>query len=229
MLKRIIIFGSSGSIGNHIFNKFNDNNNYIVTGTTSHIEKTCESIILVNNNNLDSLKNIEPVNIVIWAHGYNINDNINNYNKFKFANIMDINLTFILNTLNYMLIHNKICDGAKMVIISSIWEEFTRNNKLSYSISKASLGALVKNVAYDLSERNILINNVLPGVVDNEMTRKTLSSEQISYIENYMKFNRLITLDDIFNTVKFLVLENTGITGQSIKVDLGFTSIRKYS
>ena len=40
------------------------------------------------------------------------------------------------------------------------------------------------------------------------MTRKTLSSEQIKYIENYMKFGRLITLDDIYNTVKFLVFGN---------------------
>jgi len=32
----------------------------------------------------------------------------------------------------------------------------------------------------------------------------------------------------VFNTVKFLTFENTGITGQSIKVDLGFTHVKKY-
>ena len=48
-------------------------------------------------------------------------------------------------------------------------------------------------------------------------------------IKNYLHFNRLITLEDVFNTVKFLCIENTGITSQSIKVDLGFTNIKKYS
>jgi len=37
---------------------------------------------------------------------------------------------FILNTLNKLLKLNKINNNCKMVIISSIWEEFTRDNKL---------------------------------------------------------------------------------------------------
>ena len=114
-----------------------------------------------------------------------------------------------------------------MVIISSIWEEFTKENKLSYTISKTALSGLVKNIAYDLSSKNILINNVLPGVIDNEMSRKALSETQINNIKNYMNFGRLITLDDVYKTVKFLVTDNSGITGQSIKVDLGFTNIKK--
>jgi len=74
-----------------------------------------------------------------------------------------------------------------------------------------------------------LINNILPGVIDNDMSRKTLTEEQFNYIKNYMNFNRLINLDDVYKSVKFLVTENSGITGQSIKVDLGFTNLRKYN
>ena len=159
----------------------------------------------------------------------NFNDTIDTFNYDNFNKIIEGNVSFILNTLHYLLDKNKIVDGAKMVIISSIWEEFTRENKLSYSISKSALSGLVKNIAYDLSKRNILINNVLPGVIDNEMSRKTLNIDQIEYIKNYMNFNRLIDLDDVYRTVKFLVTENTGITGQSIKVDLGFTNLRKYN
>jgi NAD(P)-dependent dehydrogenase (short-subunit alcohol dehydrogenase family) len=114
-----------------------------------------------------------------------------------------------------------------MVIVSSIWEKLTRANKLSYTISKSALSGMVKNIAYDLSKDNILINNVLPGVIDNEMTRKALSQEQINYVSSYMYFNRLINLEDVYNAVKYLIIENTGITGQSINVDLGFTNIKK--
>jgi NAD(P)-dependent dehydrogenase (short-subunit alcohol dehydrogenase family) len=76
-------------------------------------------------------------------------------------------------------------------------------------------------------KHNILINNVLPGVIDNEMTQKALSQEQINYVSSYMYFNRLINLEDVYNAVKYLIIENTGITGQSINVDLGFTNIKK--
>jgi len=86
---------------------------------------------------------------------------------------------------------------------------------------------LLKNVSIDLSSKNILINNVLPGVIDNEMSRETLSIESFKYIENYTGFKRLINLDDVYSLIKYLVINNTAITGQSIKVDLGFTNITK--
>ena len=131
--------------------------------------------------------------------------------------------------MNFLLNNDKINPDAKMVIISSIWENFSRENKLSYSITKSSLSGLVKNLAFDLSKQNILINNVLPGVIDNEMSQKTLSEKEFNYVKSYMNFGRLITLDDVHKTIKFLVVENTGITGQSITVDLGFTNFRKYN
>ena len=229
-MKQVLVFGSNGSIGNYIFSQFkNDIENYKVIGTTTNTEKINKKTIYVTSNFLDNLKLVDDIDIVIWSQGYNINDNIENFNIVNFQKIMDGNVCFILNTMNYLLNNCKIKNNAKMVIISSIWENYSRENKLSYSISKASLSSLVKNVSFDLSKRNILINNVLPGVIDNEMTRKTLTEEQLTYIKQYMNFDRLITLDDVYKITKFLVTENTGITGQSITVDLGFTSLRKYN
>ena len=225
---RALIFGAKGSIGNYIFNELGKEQ-IIIIGTTSNPDNVSENIILVKNDNLDNLIVVDPFDIVIWANGDNCNDNINTYDESIFGKIIDANVTFILNTLHCLMLNNKIKKNAKMVIVSSIWEELTRENKLSYSISKAALSGLVKNVSYDLSSHNILINNVLPGVIDNEMSQKTLSKEQFDYIKNYMQFGRLTTLSDVYKTVKFLAIENTGVTGQSIKVDLGFTSIKKYN
>ncbi len=226
-MKKIIIFGASGSIGNFFYNKFSEDKQNLVYGTTSNIEN--KNFIFVSNENLDSLEKIENVDTIIWAQGYNFNDNINSFDEYEYLKIMNTNVLFILKTMNYLLKHDKINNNAKLVIISSIWEELTRDNKLSYTISKSALSGLVKNVAFDLSTKNILINNVLPGVVDNQMSRNTLTAEQFLYIQNYTGFNRLIQLDDLYNTVRFLTTENTGITGESIKVDLGFTNIKKYS
>ena len=222
---KLLIFGATGSIGNYLYNKFNISDN-IVYGTTTKLENIKDNIILVDNTNYINLLELPNLDAIVWAHGYNFSDNINNFDVSKFNTIIDANVSFILNTLTYLLNNNKINNNAKMVIISSIWEESTRPNKLSYTISKAALSGLVKNVAYDLSSKNILINNVLPGVIDNEMSRTFLSENTMNYVKDYLKFGRLITLDDVYNTVKFLVSENTGITGQSIKVDLGFTNIK---
>ena len=227
-MKTAIIFGCSGSIGNHVFENLKKENINVI-GTTTNNTKIAENIIHVTTQQMANLKNIPKVDIIVWAQGYNFNDNINTFDSTNFHNMMEGNVDFILNTLNYLLKEDKLVDNAKMVIVSSIWEDFSRENKLSYSISKAALSGLVKNISYDLSGRNILVNNVLPGVIDNEMTRKTLNETQLDYIKNYMKFGRLINLDDVYNLIKFLVVENTGITAQSIRVDLGFTNVRKYN
>lgn len=228
--KNALIFGATGSIGNYIFEQFKKENIKVI-GTTTNINKINineEEIIMVTKNNLDSLKKIPNVNIIIWAHGCNVNDNINDFDLEKFNELIEGNVSFILNTLHFLLKENKIEESAKLVIISSIWQDLTRENKLSYSISKSALSGLVKNISYNLAEKNILVNNVLPGVIDNEMTHKTLEKTQIDFIKNYMPFGRLINLEDVYRLVKFLVIENTGITGQSICVDLGFSNIRKY-
>ena len=225
---KALIFGALGSIGNYIFQQFT-NDKIETIGTTTSLEKVTDKIIFVNKDNLDNLLNIDNLDIVIWAHGHNFNDNISNFDETKFTTIIDANVIFILSTLNLLIKQNKINNNAKMVIVSSIWEEFSRENKLSYSISKAALSGLVKNIAFDLSSKNILVNNILPGVIDNEMSQKTLLPEQFEYIKTYMNFGRLISLDDVYKTIKFFTIDNTGITGQSIKVDLGFTNFRKFN
>ena len=225
---KALVFGAKGSIGNYIFEQFKIEGIETI-GTTTNNDKITTDIIYVDMNNLLNLLTIEPLDIIVWAQGHNFNDNINNFNAENFDTMMNSNVKFILVTMKYLLENNKINNNAKMVIVSSIWEELTRENKLSYSISKAALSGLVKNIAYDLSSKNILINNVLPGVIDNEMSQKILSPEQFNYVKNYMQFDRLVTLNDVYKSIKFLTTENSGITGQSIKVDLGFTIFKKYN
>jgi 3-oxoacyl-[acyl-carrier protein] reductase len=225
----ILIFGASGSIGNHLYNKFKADYNVYGSASTDNSVYPIKCKI-VNGQLVHNMLelNLPKLDGIIWAQGKNINDSIYNLDINNFSSIIECNVTFILETLKVLLDNNLINDRAKMVIISSIWEDCTRANKLSYSISKGCLANLVKNIAFDLSKKHILINNVLPGPIDNEMTVSTLSKSQIQTISEYTGFNRLVSLDDVYNTVNFLLVCNTGISGQSIKVDLGFTTIKKY-
>ena len=223
-----LVIGGSGSIGLHVVNNLRCLN-YTVYITTSKKEKEdiSNNVYYLATNNLEVLNKFGKLDGVVWAHGMNVNDNIEDTNCLN--SLLETNVIFIVNTLQYMLKENIINSGSNLVIISSIWEKLSRDNKLSYSISKSALSGLVKSASYELSAKNILINNVCPGPIDNEMTRNTLKPEQLEYLTNYMKFGRLVTLDDVWRTVKFLLLDNTGITGQSIMVDLGFCGIIKYN
>jgi enoyl-[acyl-carrier-protein] reductase (NADH) len=59
------------------------------------------------------------------------------------------------------------------------------------------------------------------------MTRANLSSEQIERLEQMSPLGTLPSLDDVCNLVGFLCSEaNTGITGQFVAADRGFSRAR---
>jgi hypothetical protein len=219
-----LIFGSSGSVGSYISSKLESICS--VFRTTHDVTKSSEKVLFVTSDSQTSLETLPLIDIVVWCQGVNCNDSVLDFDKLKHENVMDVNATFLPVTLNFLLTAKKLQSGAKLVVISSIWEHHSKVNKLSYCMSKSAVAGFVKSAAIELSYLKILINGVLPGVIDNHMSRAMLSESQISTISKSTGFDRLITLDDVYNAVKFLVVENTGITGQSITVDLGFTNKR---
>ena len=59
------------------------------------------------------------------------------------------------------------------------------------------------------------------------MTRRNLSSDQIDRLSSATGFGRLPELADVASLVLYLCsTQNTGITGQFIAADLGFSHVR---
>ena len=54
-----------------------------------------------------------------------------------------------------------------------------------------------------------------------------LTKEQYNKVCNYTGFNRLVSLEDIYELVYYLCIINKSITGQSITIDLSLTNYIK--
>jgi len=68
---------------------------------------------------------------------------------------------------------------------------------------------------------------VLPGALDTPMTRANLDENQLRRLEEMTPLGSLSTLDDVCNLVGFLCSQNnTGITGQFVAADRGFSYAR---
>jgi 3-oxoacyl-[acyl-carrier protein] reductase len=164
---------------------------------------------------------------VVWAQGANLSDSIVDFDAERHRAIYDANVLFVLESMNALIESGRLASGARLCVISSVWQTAARPNKLSYMVSKAALQGLVLSAATDLAERGILVNAVLPGAIDTPMTRQNLTSEQIGRIAGMTKFNRLAALGDVAALVAFLCsAANTSITGQFVAVDLGFQNAR---
>jgi 3-oxoacyl-[acyl-carrier protein] reductase len=208
----ILIFGSTGYVGNSVSNHFKTKGK-VVTEVTRH------EYDMSNPNNLKGLESYDDIHAIVWCSGFNHNDVIGALNYDTYDMSMNVNANSIVKSLDYLLSNNKIRDGARLCIISSIMEDRGRINKLSYSVSKSAIRGIVQASSITLYARNVLINSILPGPIDNVMTRNTLSNDELEKISPYF-----VNVEDICKMCYLLCFENTSITGQSITIDNGITS-----
>jgi 3-oxoacyl-[acyl-carrier protein] reductase len=168
-----------------------------------------------------------PYTSVCWAQGANTNDSVYSLDLAAHRQIYEANCTYILITLQALLQGGFLAHASRLCVISSIWQNLARQSKLSYCMSKAALQGLVLSASADLAGDGHLINAVLPGAIETPMTRKNLSAEQIDRLTSATGHHRLATLEDVASVVCYLCSpENTGITGQFIAADLGFSRVR---
>ena len=227
--KKCLVIGASGAIGSAVVEQFVQNKFQVWTSSRSISANGNQQLQLLGRSNADrkSLQDAPNFDAVVWAQGANLNDNITDVEDDAFAELMQANVGFVVSTMSSLLDSKKITNGARLCVVSSIWQQAIRPNKLSYSITKSALSGLVQSAALDLADQNILVNAILPGVLDTPMTRSVLSSEQINSVASRTGFTRLVSPQEVAVLCHFVCSEsNTTLTGQSLVADLGFSNVR---
>lgn len=227
---RVLVFGITGAIGGAIAQRYRDAA-WAVTGVSREARSAAEVIVWNplerDEATLAALQGVGPFDAVVWAQGSNFGDNVRSFDRVRHARMYDANVVFIVLSLQQLLAAGLLGPKARLCIISSIWQQQARQDKLSYVLTKSALHGLVLSLAADLGAQGVLVNAVLPGVVDTPMTRQNLTSEQITQIAGASPLGRLPTLEDVATAVYGLASEfNTGATGQFLTVDAGFSNVR---
>lgn len=223
---KAIVFGGFGALGSAISAE-------LLRGDFTQIYRTTRGAkrdgLTVRNGTEFATEagGLPPLDAAIWAQGKNANDSVQGLDAVQFETVMRGNVSFVAETLSALLDTERLRHGARLVVLSSVWETNARSQKFSYTVSKAAIGGLVRAAALDLAPFGMLVNAVMPGVVDTPMTRSMLSAEQIRQATMAAPLNRLVVPEEVARVVSFLASPmNTAITGQSIAVDLGMSVAR---
>ncbi len=224
---KLLLFGGTGAIGQALRSA------YVTAGWTVTATSRREAPHVVAFDPFGAavdwlaLDRRGPFQAVTWAQGANHNDTVYDVDVDKHMALYQANCLFNIATLKGLLERKLLVCPARLVVVSSIWQNLARQNKLSYCVSKAALQGFVTSAAADLAKDGHLVNAILPGVLDTPMTHKNLAPEQIQVFKGATKFDRLPALSDVTNLAVFLSSpQNTGITGQFIEADLGFSHVR---
>ena len=219
----LLIFGSTGTLGGAILDKYRAEK-WDVTCAVRKVVNDCDIQLPLTSAILASKK----FDAVVFAQGANVNGSAMQTGTKELNELFEANVTVIAESVSTLMGANAINEGGRVVILSSLWEQFTRQEKFAYSVTKAAVGGLVRSLAVDLGrQKKILVNGILPGIINSPMVARTLSPEQIANVVSQTPVGDLATTVDVANSVYMFGSNlNTGISGQSIFVDRGFSVAR---
>lgn len=233
---RLLVFGANGAIGGAVI-RHALARNWSVVGAARTSPRLAPAVAdqkrlryvahdpLHGDPQID-LADEAPFDAVVWAHGANFADSLHDFDANRHRELYDANVLSVLVSASALIKARMLNPaGARLTIVSSIWQERARQDKLSYTVTKAAVGGIVRSAAVDLGAAGHLVNGVLPGVLETPMTMKNLTTAQIDVIRGKTTTNRLPDLDTVADMILFLSsADNRSISGQSIPVDLGVSN-----
>lgn len=224
---KVLIFGSTGALGSAIRAQFTAAQWQVFTADRGYDGSTGQVLMPLDRETLRQQLRHGDMDAVIFAQGLNSNGSVLTETDENISALFEANCLFIVRAMRELVHANVIKVGGRVVILTSLWEQFTRQEKLAYTISKAAAGGLVRSLAVDLAPQQIWVNALLPGIVDTPMTRANLGAEKLAKVTMDSPSGFLATPDDVGRAALWLASPLiTGITGQSIFLDCGYTTGR---
>ncbi len=97
----------------------------------------------------------------------------------------------------------------------------------TYSVSKAGVHNLSKNLAREWAQKNIRVNTLVPGFFPAEQNRKVLTPDRIDTIMGHTPMNRFGRAEELIGATLLLASDRAGsfITGEELLVDGGFAAM----
>lgn len=162
--------------------------------------------ILVNNaGTLVERKTIEAMEDTLWDR------------------VIEVNMKSAFLCCNAVIPHMKKRTGGRIVNVSSI---AARNGgglgAGHYSAAKAGVMAMTKNLAKELADSGILVNNVSPGVITTPYHDEYSTAESRKMFANNTPLKREGTPEEVAFSILFLASEQASfITGETLEINGG--------
>ena len=156
---------------------------------------------------------------------YNRRDFIENLSREEWQNVIDVNLTGTFLVTKYSIPLLKKSSNGNIINLSSEQVRLPQVKSVPYAITKAGIEMFSKILALELMESKIRVNTIaLASVKTNFLKRykkdNAIINRMMKNTDRNMPFG-IIKAYDVYKLVKYLIEEDTKITGQTILMDSG--------
>jgi len=227
MNKTVIITGSEGAIGSACKKLFEDNgwNVFGIDVVNGHDISKPGTVSNLLDSAIDKYGRIDALINSAAANAWMMDpdDDIEERWDKTFSN--DLKSMYLMSEASIVqMVKN---GGGNVINIGSIAGYVLGSKSLPYAATKAAVVGMTKSHARIYGSYNIKVNNIAPGIIDNDRTTKAEHEVKMGYntaIKNQTPLNRWGTPQEIAELAFFLGSDKCGfLTGQTIVVDGGAT------
>lgn len=113
--------------------------------------------------------------------------------------------------------------GGKIINISSVHEELPFPHFTPYCMAKGGLKMMMRNLAIELGDCGITVNNIAPGAIETPINRNLLNDPQkLAILKQNIPMRRLGNTSDVAGVAVFLASSEADyVTGATVVVDGG--------
>ncbi|MFS0621714.1 SDR family oxidoreductase [Priestia megaterium] len=234
-----LIIGGSGVLGSslvkRLLKEYSSDDQIIVVDKNKFpsVDQRVKSIVFdLNSNNYNVFRDaitglgIQSINKVIFMPGINYTDDLFETDALKINSSYAVNTTSLIFIIKSLL--DLLQDNTSIVVTGSQNGIAAHSNRISYSMSKAALLMLLKNLTLDFSKlpNDIRINGISPTYVYNEKNADFLDSFEGQKLKKRIPYEKFITVDEVIDIVMFLMSDlSKPLRGQNIILDYGYSLV----
>ena len=211
---RILITGGSRGIGSDICEIFKKYGHEVIAPTREELDLSQPFSFIP-----------DKIDILINNAGINIIDSI--FEGENYEKMMTVNYFSPLRLFKLCLPYMKKQNYGRVVNIGSVWVDYAKPGRSSYSASKNALHSLTKAITAEYGTYNILANTVSPGFFITDMTFQNNTEEDLKDLRSKIPLGRLGYANEVADLVYYLSVNNSYISGQNIVIDGGYSCTAK--
>ena len=166
------------------------------------------------------------VEILVNAAGVNAGSGFLDASDADWDRVMAINIKAVFQACQVFGCHMVQAGGGAILNIGSVTSHLPLSRVFAYSVSKAGVVNLTRNVAREFGKQGVRVNAICPGFFPAEQNRKLLDQERIDNIMRHTPMSRFGEPEELIGAALLLLSPKAGqfITGSVVNVDGGFTA-----
>jgi NAD(P)-dependent dehydrogenase (short-subunit alcohol dehydrogenase family) len=146
----------------------------------------------------------------------------------EFRSIVDLNIRSVF--VACQAFGKRMIDlgnGGSIINVGSMSGLIPLSRVFTYSLTKAAVHNLSKNLAREWAPHNIRVNTIVPGFFPAEQNRKVLTPDRVEKIMGHTPMNRFGDAEELIGATLLLASRKAGsfITGEELVVDGGYASM----